>query len=350
MRKRIIVVGTYGNQDIIADGQINKVRDYYHFISNRFGTQAVKKVNIGNYKRKPISTFVNLVNSIRWSDKVVLLLCGDGNGIRYVFPTIVRMCRLMQKSVYLSVVGGGLLNNIDRKQRLISQMGEMDAVYVETKRMRGILIEKGLNNVHYAPVFSKRKSININELQDSFEEPYVMCTYARVIKEKGISDAIDAVISVNKKMGHMACVLDVYGNPHADYAEEFNNKIGQAEGAVRCLPLLNDTNAIEELSKHFLLLFPTYYKGEGFPIALVESMKAGLPIIATDWHFNAEIVDDGRTGRVYQRDGSTTLGDIVYECINNIEAIIQMRVECVKEAEKYEPEHILRDLYTRLES
>lgn len=348
--KKIIVIGTYGAGETVSDGQINKVRDYYRYIKIRYGEGAVKRVNIGEYKSSPLKTFNNLLKGIRWCEKIVLLLCGDGNGIKLIFPFIITLAKKFNKSLYLSVVGGGMLNDIDNKKKLINQLQSIDGVYVETKTMKKALEEMGISNVHYAPVFSKRDGITVNELPKEYKEPFQMCTYARVIKEKGISDAIDAVVETNKRFGRMACVLDIYGDPVGDYAIEFNEKLKIAGECVRCNPLLNDSNAIRELSKHYLLLFPTFYKGEGFPIALIESMKAGLPIVATDWHFNAEIIEDGVTGRIYKRDGERSLDDIVFELVNKPEMVQKMRIECIKEAEKYNPDSILKDLYYRLET
>lgn len=349
MMRRIIVVGTYGSGETVSNGQINKVRDYYRNISSRYGEEAVRKIDIGLYKRKPFRTFVGLVKGIRWCDKIVLLLCGDGNGIKLIFPLIIRLSHKYRKPVFLSVVGGGMLNGFSRKERLIRHLKSIDSVYVETKAMKRALENAGVRNAKYAPVFSKREGISESDIPESFQEPYRMCTYARVIKEKGISDAIDAIMEVNKRFGRTVCVLDVYGDPIGNYAAEFDKKKTEAGACVICNPLLNDSNAISELSRHYLLLFPTYYKGEGFPIALIESMKAGLPVVATDWHFNSEIIEDGRTGRIYKRNGIQRLSEIVYELIRTPETVHQMRVACIKESQKYEPDSVLKDLYQKLE-
>lgn len=346
---KIIIVGVFGEGKTVSDGQINKVRDYYRYIKNRFGNEFVKRVDIGSYKKKPLQTLLHFLNEVRWCDRIVLLFTGDGNGIKTIFPFIVRLSCFFNKKLFFSVVGGGLLNSIDSKKSLIRRLQKVDAVYVETKTMKEVLERNGLTNVHYAPVFSKRKGIDLKDISNVFQEPLRMCTYARVIKEKGISDAIDAVVDVNKRLGKLVCILDVYGNPVGDYANEFNSKIAEAGECIKCNPLLDDTNAIQELSKHYLLLFPTYYEGEGFPIALVESMKAGLPVVATDWHFNAEIIEDGRTGRIYKKDGTLSLSDIILELIMNKDTVSKMRIECVKESKKYNPDSILSDLYSRLE-
>ena len=346
----IIVVGFYGEGKTVSDGQINKVRDYYKYITSHFGNKLVRKVDIGKYKRKPCSTLLFFLKSFLWCNKIVLLFTGDGNGIKTIFPYIIRLSRIFHKELLFSVVGGGLLNNIDSNPNLIRRLKNVDGIYVETKMMKEALEKRGLTNINYAPVFSKRKGIEIGDVLSEFQEPLRMCTYARVIKEKGISDAIDAVIDVNKRLGRLVCILDIYGNPVGDYADEFNKKLEIAGECVKCNPLLDDTNAISELSKHYLLLFPTYYEGEGFPIALVESMKAGLPIVATDWHFNSEIIDDGRTGVVYKRDGAKSLSDIIIELIEDREKALNMRKECVKDSKKYDPDAILNDLYIRLEN
>lgn len=346
---KIIVVGTYGEGNTVSDGQINKVRDYYKYITAHFGNESVRQVDIGKYKRKPCCTLIRFLKDFLWCDKIVLLFTGDGNGIKTIFPFICKISRILHKELLFSVVGGGLLNNLDSKPNLIRRLKSVDALYVETKMMKMALDKRGFSNVYYAPVFSKRNGIELCDIAGDFLEPLRMCTYARVIKEKGISDAIDAVIDVNKRLGRLACVLDVYGNPVGDYADEFNKKLEIAGESVKCNSLLDDTNAISELSKHYLLLFPTYYEGEGFPIALVESMKAGLPVIATDWHFNSEIIDNGRTGIVYNRDGAISLSDIILDLINDRERVLSMRIECVKESKKYDPDTILKDLYIRLE-
>jgi len=53
--------------------------------------------------------------------------------------------------------------------------------------------------------------VDINELQDTHALPYKLCTFSRVLKEKGIEDAINAVIKVNTDCGREVCTLDIYG-------------------------------------------------------------------------------------------------------------------------------------------
>jgi len=52
--------------------------------------------------------------------------------------------------------------------------------------------EFGLKNVLVMPNFRQLRIVDINELQDTHALPYKLCTFSRVLKEKGIEDAINA--------------------------------------------------------------------------------------------------------------------------------------------------------------
>ena len=60
--------------------------------------------------------------------------------------------------------------------------------------------------------------------------------------------------------------------------------------------VLQPNEVISTLQKYDALIFPTHYEGEGCPGILVEALSAGLPIIASDWKFNSEFVQDGVNG------------------------------------------------------
>ena len=58
----------------------------------------------------------------------------------------------------------------------------------------------------------------------------------------------------------------------------------------------NPEKAYSTLSKYDCMLFPTYWKGEGFPGVVIDAFIAGLPVIATDWNMNTEIIKEGENG------------------------------------------------------
>lgn len=346
--KKIVVIGDFAEGTKVYSGQTAKVRDYYCCLKKKFGKENVLYVDTNGWRKRYLKTTTSVINYCFKCENIVLLLCGDGYGIKTLLPFILFLNILIQKKIYLSVIGGGLLNDYEKRKFLKKQLQKINAIYVETRYMENFLKNKGHKNIYYAPVFSKRTAISLHNLKQDFHKPFLLCTYSRVIKEKGISDAIDAVTEVNKKAGEIVCILDIYGSPIGNYINEFNQKINEASAFVRNLPLLDDTNAIQELSKHYLMIFPTYYSGEGFPIALIECMIAGLPVIATNWHFNSEIIDNDITGIIYDKNGTLKLNEIIEELINNPKKVYEMRKNCINKSLEFDPDVILEHLYTQL--
>lgn len=343
----ILIIGDFAEGEQVYSGQTAKVRDYYYYITRKFKGRTVAKIDTRYWKRNIFKILFTVINKSRKCKCIVLLLCGDGKSIKTLFPLMLLLKSVYKFSILFSIVGGGILNELESNKRLINQLNQVDYIYVETKALLSSLKSMGISKINYAPVFSKRAAVSLEELKIHFDEPIRLCTYSRVIKEKGITDAIEAVIEVNNHFNCKKCILDIYGKPTDDYKEEFEQLLSKSKGAAINQPILTDKDAIKELSKHYLMLFPTYYQGEGFPIALIECFKAGLPVIANDWHFNSEIISNKKTGIIYKRDFEK-LSDILIRLLESKELVYEMRRNCLAEAQRYDPDYILSDLYERI--
>ena len=259
------------------------------------------------------------------------------NGRKTILPFLIKFKRIFKYKVLFPAVGGSLLYDYSNEKKLMSRFKEIDGVFFETRQMVNFFAGLGYDNIHYLPVFSTRKLTIEKEYNSS--EIVTFCTYSRVIKEKGISSAIHCISDINKSAGKVICKLDIFGAPSLEYKEEFESLLNENHDCVSNLPLLGD-EAIDVLSKYYCLLFPTYYEGEGFPIALVECLKAGLPCICSDWHFNSEIIEDGITGYIFSLDDADALKKCVFDAINNPKKIESMSKRCFLEAEKYNPNYL----------
>ncbi len=47
---------------------------------------------------------------------------------------------------------------------------------------------------------------------------------------------------------------------------------------------------IRTLSEHDLLLFPSYFRGEGYPGIIVEAFQCGVPVAAAGWSAIPELI------------------------------------------------------------
>ncbi|HEY8362617.1 MAG TPA: glycosyltransferase, partial [Tissierellaceae bacterium] len=93
---------------------------------------------------------------------------------------------------------------------------------------------------------------------------------------------------------------------------------------------------------------PTYYEGEGFPGTIIDAFSAGVPVIATDWKYNKEIVAHGENGYIYKGE-IEELVNILRQLAQNPDELLKMKKNCIKEAEKYKVENVIGTLIKKLE-
>lgn len=118
----------------------------------------------------------------------------------------------------------------------------------------------------------------------------VLGVTAELIPRKRIEDAIQALALLSR--AYPSANLIVLGSgPEQKRLESLAQSLGVAHlchftGFKREIPVY--------LSLMDIFLFPT--KQEGLPLALMEAMSMGLPVVATDIRGNRDIVTDGKTG------------------------------------------------------
>jgi glycosyltransferase involved in cell wall biosynthesis len=114
---------------------------------------------------------------------------------------------------------------------------------------------------------------------------------SRVKPEKGIETlfkSLDLIQDLDFR-------LDIYGILLDDYRGRFTELICRRDYA-EYRGVLASSEVVSHMLSYDLMVFPTTYGGEGFPGVLVDAAIAGLPVIATDFAYNSEIVRDGFNG------------------------------------------------------
>ena len=89
------------------------------------------------------------------------------------------------------------------------------------------------------------------------------------------------------------------------------------------------------------MLFPTFFYGEGFAGIFIDAFIAGLPVIATDWSLNSEIVTDGETGIIVQNRSAEKLADAIECLIRHPEKAAEMGRKCQEQCRKYDTNQVV---------
>jgi glycosyltransferase involved in cell wall biosynthesis len=181
------------------------------------------------------------------------------------------------------------------------------------------------------------------------EKPYKLCTFSRVMREKGIEDAIEAVKKINSERNEIVCTLDIYGQIDKEYEERFQQLTKEFPDFISYKGLVDFDKSTEVLKNYFALSFPTYYEGEGFPGTVLDAFSSGIPVIATNWKYNSEVIRHGKVGYIYEC-GSENLALILKKILENPDSISQMKTNCLLEAKKYDTKTVVQLFLTQMKS
>ena len=133
------------------------------------------------------------------------------------------------------------------------------------------------------------------------------------------------------------CQLDIYGQVDPSYQERFDEICRNLPQGVRYNGFVDFSQSVQVLRQYDGLLFPTYYSGEGYANTIVDAYASALPVIATDWKYNSEVVSEGSDGRLYDYRCPEKLTQILEEYVADPDSLLNMRKNARLRAFDYEP-------------
>ena len=167
------------------------------------------------------------------------------------------------------------------------------------------------------------------------------------MREKGIEDAVKTVTEVNQSLGRTVFSLDIYGQVDEGQMEWFETLRKTFPNDIRYGGVIPFDRSVETMKEYFALLFPTYYEGEGFAGTLIDAFSAGVPVMASDWKYNTEIVNDN-VGYVYKTRDNIALAELLKSVALNPTMLLKKKTACLHEVEKYKIETVIKVLLDNL--
>lgn len=346
MQVKICVLGHFGLGKNLINGQTVKTKIITEELKNFFGEKQVNEIDTsGGIKtifKAPFQSFCSLKNS----ENAVIFPAH--NGLRVYAPMLIFFNRFFKKKLHYVVIGGWLPDFLEKRRHLSKCLKHFDGIYVETNVMKKVLEAQGFDNIFVMPNCKRLTVLNENELVYPQGIPFRLCTFSRVMKEKGIEDAVNAVKSINEEYGKTVYTLDIFGQVDEEQTEWFENLKKSFPDYISYGGLVPFEKSVETIKKYFALLFPTYYDGEGFAGTLIDSFSAGVPVIATDWKYNTEIVNEN-VGFLYRTGNNKEFEKILKRLSENPSELLKKKRFCLKEAKKYGIDKSVKTLIDRLE-
>ncbi len=155
---------------------------------------------------------------------------------------------------------------------------------------------------------------------------------SRMVKEKGVTDIVDAALSIKNKyegkVRFLLCGL-LETNPQA-ISKEYLDRV--CDG--KYIKYMGHCDNIREiLLQSSIVLLPSYYR-EGVPKSLIEATAIGRPIITTDWVGCRETVDDGVNGFLIPIKCPEKLAEKLSVLLDNKDLRQRMGIASRKKAEQ----------------
>lgn len=257
------------------------------------------------------------------------------------------LCRLLyyigqSKRTYCSVVGGNLLEVLEKKQNYLPSIQNLRGIFVQGRKMAETLKNQyRIPNAVYVPNAKPYYAITpatcapaASVLQFVF--------LSRLHPDKGIDLILRCAERLDREGFGNKFRIDFYGKPAtSDYEQEFRKRIETLENVSYSGVLnLKEEAGYRTLCRYDMMLFPTYWYGEGFPGIVIDAYIAGVPLIASDWNMNTEVITE-KTGVIIPLKDEEALYVAMKNCILGRYDLSAMKRNCLNEAKKYDNKKIL---------
>lgn len=342
------VIGRTAYDSDLCDGQTIKTRVLVDELKNRYPTAKVEIADTYDYKKYPVRMVCSIFKVIQKSQVVFILL--SRNGMRVIFPLANFINRFFKRPILHDCIGGSLDELVKQYKGLKKQLLRFEINWVESNRMKEKLEALNICNVEYLPNFKRLTVLKPEDVLYDHGEPFRYCTFSRVDEAKGISHAAEAILAINKKAEHTVACLDVYGPIESGFRATLEGYVNGHKGVIKYKGIVPFDKSVEILKEYYMLLFPTTFYGEGFPGTLLDAFHAGLPVIATNWHMNSEIITHNQTGYLYDPREGSGLEQWIQYSIDNPSVIYDLRLNCLKEAKQYSPDVVMQVICDKIET
>lgn len=329
------------------DGQTISTRLWLSELRACNDFERVLLVDTYAYKKRWLSILFNFFLCCIKCKNIVIML--SGNGLSVILPLTYFIKRAFGVKFYNRSIGGNLDDFVKRHPKSIKYLNSLEVNWVQSK----ILVERlrilGIDNGEYLENFRNITPIDPSVLKGKGDKPYRFCTFCRVSESKGIKTAIEAIVSINRELGRGTAVLHIYGPIEDSFRETFLSLTCNNKSCIEYKGCIKNDEAVSVLSEYYLHLFPSVWKGEGFPGTFIDCYNAGLPTIASDWSYNSEYIEHGVTGYIYKWEVPSQMCDLIKHAISLPEDdYIRMRLNNLKEANKYRPEVVMDKIVKRI--
>jgi glycosyltransferase involved in cell wall biosynthesis len=305
MKKRILFIvslpppvhGTTLMNQFVVNSRLLNSEFICSFLSLNFA-DSINDIGIFRFGKiwKMLTFSIKLIRClIRIRPHLVYFTIAPVGGAFYRDAFFSLLIRILNSRVLYHLHGKGIANSSNSFIKRI--------IYRLTFKNSDVIVLAGSLISDISSIYSGRPFILANglpkfffERKETLSEPPTILFLSNLIRSKGIEIFLECIKQLNES--GVSFKAKIVGAPY-DISFEEVAKFLKDNSLLKKVKILGPLFGIEKekvLSTSDLLLFPSYYQNEAFPITILEAMQAGVPVIASNNGAIAEIIENEKTG------------------------------------------------------
>lgn len=259
---------------------------------------------------------------------------------------IVKIVRFFKKKVIIHLHGSEfekwfLQLNTKRQSEVIKFCNNVDSFIVLGEYWKKF-INKISNNDN---IYILNNAVSIPNYTVKLSEEFNILYLGVLIKRKGVQDLIDAVDLLDKKILDKNNVKFLITGSGLEYSNLFERvKMLNLDKYIEFLGWVNNDDKKTLLINSQLLVLPSY--NEGLPMAILEAMSYGMPIISTNVGDIPQAVTHNENGFLFKPGSKMELSMFMHNIITDVDKWLKMSKSSKKIAvKKFDIDTYFNDLY-----
>lgn len=233
-------------------------------------------------------------------------------------------------SFLFSLFGRTVLRSVkSREQRIRFEHAAFVSRFLE-----GYFAERGVRPAH-SYVIPRGIEFPMTEAVDRpRDDPPVFLMASRLGRDKGIHIALEAARILSERRPGGDWRLHIAGSGDAEHEARLRNLSELCPpGSVEFLGRLSREEVIGRMRSATAFVSASVW-GEPFANTVIEALAAGTPLIASDAGSIFEVVQDGTTALVYEKDSPAALADRMERILGDPELRTRLAVNGLKRIEE----------------
>ena len=337
--------------EAIFIGWINtgKLADCGETMKNQLLIQKLKKMGIRcrladfkNWRKHPW-VFLKLMWYMLFHKHTPLIF---STSTKNVYPLMKLMKRFHWKQpTILWVIGGQMGENTVKGIFSPGVIDYIDWILVESKIMVEQLNSVGVDHVLHVPNFKPISyypniDARLKSRENGRKTEFVFLS--RIMPEKGCDYILQSVKQLNDMGYEDRFSVSFYGKIASSYETTFQTTLDSLKNAkYKGFLNLRENSGMDELGCYDVMLFPTYWKGEGFAGIFMDSFICGVPIIASDWAHNRQFIEENKTALFVPVHDVSALTEQMKKCIDGDIDLSAMSRACQNAAPMYDIDKVV---------